>query len=68
MLPNHQFTLEGYHTPYRLDITDNKGGLMVFVKPHIPSRRLTEFKISSNTQIIAFETNLLREECFVSSI
>ena len=35
-----------------LHIIDNKGGLMVFVKSHIPSRRLNDFKSPSNIQII----------------
>ena len=52
---------------YILDITENKGGLMVFVKSHIPSRRLNDFKIPSNTQIILFEINL-RKEKMVSCI
>ena len=29
--PNNQFVLRDYHLPYRLDITDKKGGLMVFL-------------------------------------
>ena len=33
--PNNQFVLMGFHLPYRLDITDKKGGLIVFVKSHI---------------------------------
>ena len=48
-------------SPYILDITENKGGLMVFVKSHIPSRRLNEFKIPSNIQIIPFEINLRKK-------
>ena len=31
-----------------LHIIDNKGGLRVFVKSHIPSRRLNDFKSPSN--------------------
>ena len=54
-------------SPYILDITDRKGGLMVFVKSHIPSRRLTAFKIPSNIQITYFEINL-RKKWLVSSI
>ena len=45
-------------SPYILDITDSKVGLIVFVKSHIPSRRLNEFNIPSNIQIILFEINL----------
>ena len=33
--PNNQFVLMGFHLPYRLNITDKKGGLIVFVKSHI---------------------------------
>ena len=66
--PNYQFVLVGYHLPYRLDITDKKGGLMVFVKSHIPSRRLNDFKIPSNIQIIPFEINLRKEKWLVASI
>ena len=39
-------------SPYILDITKNKDGLMVFVKSDIPSSRLNYFKIPSNTFII----------------
>ena len=27
--PSAQFTLEGYHTPYRLDINNKSGGMLV---------------------------------------
>ena len=54
-------------SPYILDITENKGGMMVFLKSHIPSRRLNDFKIPSNIQIIPLEINL-RKEKMVSCI
>ena len=41
---------------------------MVFVKSHIPSRRLNDFKIPSSIQIIPFETNLRNEKSLVASI
>ena len=53
-------------SPYILDITENKGGLMVFVKSHIPSRWLNDFKIRSNIQIVPFEINLSSKENIVS--
>ena len=58
----------GYHLPYRLDIIDKKGGLMIFVKSHIPSRKLNNFKITSNIQIISFEINLRKEKWLIVSI
>ena len=39
-----------------------------FVKSHIPSSRLRDFKTSSNIQIILFEINLSREKWLVASI
>ena len=46
---------------YKLYIIDNKGSLMVFVKLHIPPRRLNVFKILSNILIITFE-KILRKK------
>ena len=54
--------------PYILDITDSKGGLIVFVKSDIPPRRIHDFKIPSNIQIIPFEINLRNEKWLVASI
>ena len=50
--------LPGYHKPYRLDISDRKGGLLVYIKSHLPSRLLKNFDIPSNIQIIPFKLNL----------
>ena len=55
-------------SPYIQDITENKGGLMVFVKSHITSKRLNGFKIPSNIQIIPFETNFRNDKWLVASI
>ena len=41
---------------------------MVFVKSHIPSRKLTEFKVSSNVQVRAFEINFQNKKWLVVSI
>ena len=47
--------------PYILDIKDSEGGVIVFVTSHIPSRRLNDFKIPSNIQIIPFAINLRKK-------
>ena len=66
---NNQFVLVGFHLPYRLDITDKKGILMmVLVESHIPSKKLNDFKSPSNIQIIPFEINLKNEKWLVASI
>ena len=41
---------------------------MVFVKSHIPSRKLNDFKIPFNIQITPFEINLRKEKWLVASI
>ena len=66
--PNNQFVLEGGYLSCRLDITDNKGRLMAFVKSLIPSRRLNNFKVPSNIKIIPFQINLGKENWLVASI
>ena len=55
-------------SPYILNITENKGDLMVFVKSHTPLRRLNDFKIPSNIQIIPFKINLRNKKWLVASI
>ena len=41
VLPTAQFALEGYHSPYRLDISNNNDGILVYVKSSIPSRQIS---------------------------
>ena len=36
-LPSNQFIGEGYKTPYRLDISQNNGGILVYINENIPS-------------------------------
>ena len=40
-LPSAQFVLDGYHLPYRMDVTERKWGILTYVKSSIPSRKLT---------------------------
>ena len=35
--PSAQFVFEGYHSPYRLDISSKSGGILGYVKSSIPS-------------------------------
>ena len=66
--PSAQFTLEGYHTPYRLDINNKSGGILVYVKSSIPSRRLSFEELCISIQAIPFEINLRKEKWLVISI
>ena len=63
-----QFELEGYYSPFRLDITKQSGGLLVYVKSSIPSRQLPYGSICDSIQAIPFEINLRKEKWLVISI
>ena len=56
--PTSQFSLEGYHSPYRLDISNRRSGLLVYVNPSIPTRQLKSEIKYKEIQIISLEINL----------
>ena len=66
--PSAQFTLEGYQTPYRLDINNKSGGILVYVKSSIRSRCLSFEELFVSIQAIPFEINLRKEKWLVVSI
>ena len=55
--PKEQFYLEGYSEPYRLDRNRN-GGVMIYVREDIPSKRLTKHNFSKPIEGIFVEINL----------
>ena len=66
--PCAQFILDGYHTPYRLDVNSKNGGLLVYVKSSIPSRSLSCNEDCNSIQAIPFEINLRKKKWLVISI
>ena len=56
--PNSQFNLEGFKSPYRIDISSRSGGILTFIRVDIPSRQLTDLGVPSDIQIIPIELNL----------
>ena len=50
--PNSQFLIPGFHKPLRIDVSSRRGGLLVYIKPSLPSKILTKFKLPHNIQII----------------
>ena len=56
-----QFVFEGYHSPYRLDISSKSGGILVYVKSSIPSRRLSCENLCDSIQAFLFEINLRKK-------
>ena len=59
--PESQFLIEGFHVPYRLDRTDKGGGILLFVRAHIPSRKIN-VKFSPKIEAIVIEINLKKKK------
>ena len=51
-----------YEKPYRLDISDRKGGLLVYIKSHLLLRFLKNLDIPYDIQVFPFELNLRKEK------
>ena len=66
--PSVQFVLEGYHSPYRLDIRSRSGGILVYVKSSVPYCRPSLENFCDFIQAVPFETNLRKEKWLVISI
>ena len=66
--PEAEFILTGYSKPYRRDIKDNSGGLMIYVNENIPSRELKLITIKADLQILPIEINIRKQKWIVLSI
>ena len=60
--PSAQFTLERYHTPFSIDIYNKSGGILIYVKPSIPSCCLYFEELRISIQAIPFKINLRKEK------
>ena len=60
--PTAQFILRGYHKPYHLGIPDKQGGLLIYIKAHLPSRLLSNLISPKDIQAVPFELNLRKEK------
>ena len=59
--PIVQVSLHGYHEPYLS--SDRRGGLIVFIKSHLSSRRVTNYTTLNDIQITLFKINLRKSGC-----
>ena len=70
LFPESQFILSGIRKPFRLDVTNRKGGLLMFVNNDIPSKDLRGFHLPRDIHIqaIPFEINLKLRKLLVVTI
>ena len=53
---------EIFPTAQVLDISDKQGGLLIYIKPHLPSRLLSNHISPKDIKAIPFELNLRKEK------
>ena len=54
--------MSGFYKPFRLDVTKNSWGLLVYDKRSLPARELQDYKLPFDIQSIPFEINLRRRK------
>ena len=60
--PTGQFSISGYSSPYRLDVSKSSGGLLIYVNENIASRQLTDYKFCGDIQALPIELNFLKSK------
>ena len=60
--PISQFAIPGFATPYRLDRTANGGGLLMYIREHIPSRAVNIKPHNQSFECIFMELNLYKKK------
>ena len=53
--PTSQFHMQNFKTPFRLDVSGNKGSLLVYVKNGITTSQLSNLNLPMDIQIITIE-------------
>ena len=62
--PDSQFIIDGYHLPYRKNRDGNGGGLLLYVRDYIPSRKIN-VNYYSTIEAIVIEINLRKQNGYL---
>ena len=60
--PENQFIIEGFSKPYRLDRTKRGGGVMIYVREDIPSKKLNKHTFPEDIEGIFLELNFKKSK------
>ena len=60
--PESQFFINGFSKPYRIDRNRNGGGVMIYVRQDIPSKRLSKHNLPSDIECLRVEINLRKSK------
>lgn len=59
--PDSQFKIPGMKKPYRLDVTSNSGGLLVYIDTNISSKMIFLNSTPKDIQALIFEINIVED-------
>ena len=65
--PSSQFQISGFSAPFRLDRTQNGGGIMLYVGEDIPAKCIHSNIISGNFECFFMEINLYKKQWLIVS-
>ena len=60
--PNSQFIIEGFKRPFRLALTKNGGGQLLYIKEGLPVKQLLNYNFPPGIEVIAVESNLKKQK------
>ena len=66
--PTSQFLIDGFKSPYRLDVSGNSGGVLVYVRDSLLSKQLNVDGTQPDIQVVPFEINVRKQKWLVLAI
>ena len=60
--PDSQFQILGFKKPLRLDVTENSGGILVYVRDNLISRKIPNINVPDDIQVIPFDINVRKQK------
>ena len=66
--PTSQFLIDGFKSPYRLDVSGYSGGVLVYVRDSILSKQLNVVGTQPDIQVVPFEINVRKQKWLVLAI
>ena len=60
--PTSQFFIDGYSEPYRMDRNRNGGGILIYIREDIPSKKLNRHNFPSDIEGMFLEINLRKSK------
>ena len=64
--PSAQFHMHGYTTPYHLDRNANGGGLLLYLREDIPSKKIDNVDFDTGLEAMLIEINISKTKWLIS--